>query len=254
MEDSISHIKRHAYSFAVVLWMFFYCSIVTADDHYIIAVNEAYSFNIGANNVRTLFNKIYAPLGIKPEVEFYPSLRGLKLVNEGQLDAESGRTAEVGKQYANIIEVSYPIMHHHNGYFCLTVAACETSKTTRYAVVSGFEAGKKYCQDNKLNCLTDQSHGLLGKALESGAIDVLIASLNTATKALCTMKSQPVYYKDLKALTVTSYHLIHKKHRDLEAGLAASIENLAKSGEITRLLHNASVVNSECLVEVIELP
>tara|TARA_R110002167_G_scaffold55152_1_gene156907 strand:+ start:179 stop:943 length:765 start_codon:yes stop_codon:yes gene_type:complete len=250
-----SHIRRQAFSVVTALWMFFYCSVVTADERYIIAVNEAYSFNLGASNVRTLFNKIYAPLGIEPVVEFYPSLRGLKLVNEGLLDAESGRTADVGKQYANLIEVSYPIMQHHNGYFCLTVAACETSKTTRYALVSGFEAGKKYCQDNKLNCLTDQSHKLLAKALESGAIDVLIASLNTATKALCTMRNQPVYYKDLKALTVTSYHLIHKKHQDLEAALAASIENLAKSGEITRLLHNASVVvNSECVVEVIELP
>jgi hypothetical protein len=227
---------------------------VTAHDEYVIAVNEAYSFDLGASNVRALFDKIYAPLGIKPVVEFYPSLRGLKLANEGQLDAEAGRTADVGKQYTNLIKVSYPIMRHRNGFFCLTVAACEASKTTRYAVVSGFEAGKKHCEKNKLNCLTDQSHRVLAKALESGAIDVLIASLNTATKALCTMKNKPVYYKDSLALNVTSYHLIHKKHRDLEPALAASIQNLAKRGEITQFLQNASVVNTKCLVDLIELP
>lgn len=233
--------------------MFFYCSVVNAEDDYIIAVNEAYSFNSGAKSVRALFSQVYAPLGIKPVVEFYPSLRGLRLVNAGQLDAESGRTAEVSKQYSNLIKVSYPIMHHKNGYFCLTIKACEISQTTRYALVSGFEAGKKYCKDKKLNCLTDQSYGLLAKALDSGAIDVLIASLNTATKALCAMKNKVVYYRNSAALSVTSYHLIHKKHQDLEPALSASIQNLAKSGEITRLLHDASVVNSACLVEVIEL-
>lgn len=234
--------------------MFFYCSKVAAQDQYVIAVNDTYSFNRGASNIQALFTKIYAPLGIEPVVEFYPSLRGLKLVNEGQLDAEAGRTSEIGKQYNNLIKVSYPIMRHHNGYFCLTVAACEISKTTRYAVVSGFEAGKKYCADNNLNCLTDQSHRMLAKALESGAIDVLIASLNTATKALCTMENKPVYYKDSTELSVTSYHLIHKKHQDLEVALAASIQNLAKRGEITRFLDNTSVVNTDCLVEIVQLP
>jgi hypothetical protein len=248
-----SHTRRQAFSVVTALWMLLYCCVVTGQDEYIIAVNDAYSFNRGASNVRMLFNQIYAPLGIKPVVEFYPSLRGLKLVNEGQLDAESGRTADVGKQYANLIKVSYPIMLHKNGYFCMTLEACDTSKSTRYAVVSGFEAGKTYCKDNNLNCLTDQSHGVLAKALESGAIDVLIASLNTANKALCTIKNKPVYYQDLIALSVTSYHFIHKKHRDLEPALVASIQNLAKSGEITRLLHSASIVNTECSVKVIEL-
>ena len=225
-----------------------------AKDKYVIAVNEAYSFNLGTSNVQELFNKIYAPLGIKPEIEFYPSLRGLKLVNEGRLDAESGRILNVGKRYTNLIKVSYPIMQHHNGFFCLTIAACETSATTRYAVVSGFEAGKKYCESNNLNCLTDQSHGVVAKALEFGAIDVLIASLNTATKALCKMQTKSVYYKDSMALSVTSYHLIHNKHQALEPALAASIQNLAKRGEIARILQNASVVNSNCSVDVIELP
>ena len=155
--NSNLHSRTQAYAFVTALWMFFYCSFVTAQDEYVIAVNEAYSFNRGANNVRVLFNQIYAPLGIKPVVEFYPTLRGLKLVNEGQLDAESGRTADVGKQYANLIKVSYPIMLHKNGYFCLTVEACETSETTRYAVVSGFEAGKKYCKKTG-RCIWFSSH------------------------------------------------------------------------------------------------
>jgi polar amino acid transport system substrate-binding protein len=252
--NSNSHAKRQAYSFVIALWTFFNCYVEAAQDKYVIAVNEAYYFNLGASNVRALFNKIYAPLGIKPQIEFYPSLRGLKLVNEGLLDAEAGRSLNVGKQYTNLIKVSYPIMQHHNGFFCLTIEACKTSATTRYAVVTGFEAGKKYCENNNLNCLTEQSHGLLAKALEFGAIDVLIASLNTATKALCKMKTKTVYYKDSMALNVTSYHLIHNKHQDLEPALAASIQNLAKSGEIKQFLQNASIVNSNCLVDVIELP
>jgi len=251
--NSNSHTRRQAYSFLTALWIIFYCSVVTAQDEYVIAVNEAYSFNRGASNVRALFNQVYAPLGIKPVVEFYPSLRGLKLVNEGQLDAESGRTSDVGKQYANLVKVAYPIMLHKNGYFCLTAQACKISETTRFALVSGFEAGKKYCEENKLHCLTDKSHGVLAKALEHGAIDVLIASLNTATKALCTLKNKPIFYKNIIKLNVTSYHFIHKKHRALEPALAASIESLANRGEIARLLQNASVVNAKCSVEIIEL-
>lgn len=233
--------------------MFFYCSVVTAQDAYIIAVNEAYSFNHLGSNVRELFNKVYAPLGIKPEIEFYPSLRGLKLANEGQLDAESGRAADIGKYYTNLIKVSYPIMEYKSVYFCLASEACEISDTTRFAVTSGFEAGKKYCKENKLNCLIDQSHGVIAKALESGTIDVLVASFNTGKKALCTFKNKPVFYKNAEIFNVTGYHYIHKKHRALEPALAASIESLTKRSEITRLLQNTSVVNDNCLLELIEL-
>jgi polar amino acid transport system substrate-binding protein len=253
MVNSYSRTRRHVYWLVTAIWMFFYCAFVTAQDKYIIAVNEAYSFDSGASNVRTLFTKIYAPLGIKPVVEFYPSLRGLKLVNEGKIDAEAGRTAEIGKQYSNLIKVSYPIMQHQNGYFCVSAKACEISNTTRFAVVSGFETGKNYCKENRLNCLTDQSHGVIARALVSGAIDVLMASLNTATKALCTLKNKPVFYKKSKVLDITSYHFIHKKHSLLEPALAASIQNLAKRGEISRLLENATVVNTNCPVVLIEL-
>jgi polar amino acid transport system substrate-binding protein len=224
-----------------------------ANNDYTIAVNDAYSFDQGAETIQTLFDKVYAPLGIKPRVVFYPSLRGLRLVNNGTLDAESGRTAEIGAQYPNLIQVSYPVMTHHNGYFCLRLQACKISKDTLIAVVPGFEAGKRYCQKNGLNCLFDQSHGVIARALERGTIEVLIASHNTATKIVCLLNNQHVYYKNVDALSVTSYHFIHKKHQDLEPALAVSIRELAESGEFDRLLQDTSLLLETCSVDLIKL-
>jgi polar amino acid transport system substrate-binding protein len=224
-----------------------------ANKAYVIAVNEAYSFNQGAEKIQTLFNEIYAPLGIKPVIEFYPSLRGLRLVDEGRLDAEAGRTAKIGGRYANLIQVSSPVMIHHNGYFCLQPESCSALGDKTFALVSGLEAGKGFCAENKLDCLFDQSPGVLARALEYGTIEALIGSFNTATKTLCKLGSRTIYYKDIDALTITSYHFIHKKHQDLEPALAESISSLAKNGEIDRLLQNTSLLDETCSVDLIKL-
>jgi polar amino acid transport system substrate-binding protein len=250
---AIDYCRCRTYCLTLSAALLFFSASCQAKNDYIIAVNNTYSFSQAAVKIQTLFDKVYAPVGIKPLIAFYPSLRGLRLVNNGTLDAESGRTAKIGQKYPNLIRVSHPVLTHHNGYFCLRSQACNITKNTLIAVVAGFESGKLYCQKNGLNCLFDQSHGVIAKALERGTIEVLIASHNTATKSLCLLENKQVYYKDVDALSVTSYHFIHKKHRDLEPALAASIRDLAESGEFDRLLQDISLLSETCSIDLIEL-
>lgn len=100
---------------------------------------------------------MYAPLGIDPQVRFYPSKRGLQMSNQGTVDAEAGRVPLIAKRYADLLTVPTPMIEHQVAYFCLTEKNCQKDPQFRYAIITGFQAGRGYCNENGLVCLYDKS-------------------------------------------------------------------------------------------------
>jgi hypothetical protein len=221
---------------------------VAAD--YVISVNESYGHKVGKQNIVSLFNEIYAPLGISPTFEYLPSLRSLQLVNEGTIDAEAGRASSIANNYKNIIQVAYPIIKSEVGYICLNADLCKLDPKLRYAVVSGLERVKKFCKEKKLNCLFDESQSFLAKAMLNNAVDALIGSVATATDILCLLGSQKVFYKTNSKMSITSYHLIHKKHAELLPELNKSIRSLVEKGRIAEFIALTSDINSTCKIDL----
>lgn len=236
------------------LVFFAFCSVHYAKGaEYIISVNKAYEYEVGAKNIASLFRDIYAPLHIEPKVDFLPSLRGLQLVNMGNIDAEAGRTSSIADNYENVLKVAYPIITIPGGYICLTQSACREEQSLRYAVVSGFEKGKIICADKKLDCLVNQSPSFLAKAMQNQVIDSLIGSIPNSTQILCQLNASVIYVKYDEKLSTTSYHLVNKKHADLLPQLNASIRNMVENGRIAAFIEATSDIKKSCNVKVVAL-
>jgi len=238
--------------YCLVLFAFFSVDDARGDE-YIISVNKAYEYEVGAQNINALFREIYAPLGIVPKIEFLPSLRGLQLVNMGNIDAEAGRASSIADNYSNVLKVAYPIITTQAGYICLTQSACREEKSLRYAVVSGFEKGKIICADKKLDCLVDQRPSFLAKAMQNKVIDSLIGSISTSTAILCQLNASVIYFKHDEKLSITSYHLVNKKHADLLPQLNASIQNMVEKGRLAAFIDATSDIKKSCDVQVVAL-
>ena len=56
---------------------------------YVIGVNDAYSEPQSRAIIKRLSDDIYAPLGIPPELRFYPSSRGMQSAGRLETDAEA---------------------------------------------------------------------------------------------------------------------------------------------------------------------
>lgn len=217
---------------------------------YVISVNESYEHKVGQKNMVSLFEEIYAPLGITPTLQFLPSLRGLQLANKGVNDAEAGRTLDIANNYENLLRVAYPIIVNEIGTICLTPSSCKLDPKLRYAVVGGLEKGKIICQEKKLNCLFDQSQSFLANAMINNAVDALMGRVATSTDILCQLGSKKIYYKADDNLSITSYHLIHKKHAALLPQLNESIRLLSEKGRIAAFIASTNDIKSSCKIDL----
>lgn len=220
---------------------------------YVISVNYAYAEPPRKEAVKTLFNAIYAPLGIKPSVQFLPSKRGLFLANTKQVDAEAGRTLKVAAQYPNLVVVPESLITQQTLYFCLKKADCAKSETLRYALIRGFEAGKAFCDINGLDCLYEQSPTFLSTAFATGAIDTLIGSHSSAAQLLCQSELEEVFYRVESSLDVVSYHLIHKSHNSKVEKLAEAIRRVKQNGILDQFVTTTTTIPKACPITFLKV-
>lgn len=218
-----------------------------------IGVNDAYRSDAVRQEVQRLFDRIYAPLGIQPELHFLPSKRGLFLANNEKLDAESGRVLSVAEQYENLAIVPEPLIHHDIMYFCIDKQYCMNAENIRYALISGFEGGKLYCRENQLDCLYDQSPTFLAKAFANGAIESLIGSKVTASIMLCQSGINKIYFRSVPNLEIISFHLVNQKHSDKLSELAQSIKHLKQNGLMQKFVDATSKLPETCNVAFVDL-
>lgn len=235
-----------------MLCIFLWNSSVVASD-YVIAVNSAYSGSEAKDVVVNLFNTMYAPLGIEPEIRFYPSKRGLQLANLGQVDAEAGRVPLVAKRYADLIVVPEPMIEHKVAYFCLEKSYCQKDEHFRYAIIAGFQAGNAYCETNDLSCLYDQSHSFLSNALINKAVDALIGGKMSILNLLCNRGIERIYYRVAKDIEIVSYHLIHKRHATFIEPLSSSIKSMHQSGAFDEFVEETTGLPANCGFQLIQI-
>ncbi|WP_026374913.1 hypothetical protein [Aestuariibacter salexigens] len=217
-----------------------------------IAVNDSYSAKVGKSEITALFAHMYAPLGITPTVNFYPSRRGLQLANEGLLDAEAGRIPDVISLYPNLIAVPEYMIEHQGAFFCKDARLCKKQKDHAYAIIRGYRGGKSYCESQRLICLFDATPDFLRSALVNGAIDAIIGSKTTTLNLLCESGIRTVYFRNEERLKLASYHVLHKRHEDKIDLLAKSIKDMREQGVFDAFVAKSSALPEGCVIELID--
>ncbi|MDF2177873.1 hypothetical protein P2G88_06380 [Aliiglaciecola sp. CAU 1673] len=224
------------------------------DENYVIGVNSAYAGEKSREIIESLFNTMYAPLGIQPKLRFLPSKRGLQSANNLEIDAEAGRAHWVAEDYPNLFAVSTPMLDHYAYWFCLDPNKCKKDKALFYSVTGGFQAARPYCEKYLLNCLFEHNISFMGKLLTNGVVDALIGNKKLISTQLCGSDLAKIYYRKERNLKVVSYHLVNKKHQAKLPALADSIKQMHQRGDFNAFDTFINELATDCTTEFVELP
>ncbi|WP_088329632.1 hypothetical protein [Lacimicrobium sp. SS2-24] len=175
------------------------------------------------SDVEAFFIKAYAPLGIAPSFVYFPSYRGLDMVNRGLLDAEAARTELVAKEYDHLVKVPVVLGKLKVVFFCQPQADCHSLENKRIGVTGGYNMGITFCQDNQLNCYFAPDLETLVKVFDNRRVDAMLVPLYLAPSLLCQSQTQQFVYRYIPELEADIFHYVHRSHGALVAKLTASI-------------------------------
>lgn len=195
-----------------------------------INIVETYQGHTEQKSLENIYTKLYAPLGIIPELVYYPSKRGLRLVNQGILDAEAGRFELTAKHYPNLIKVNEPLDVFHSGFYCLNKENCNISPDTNIVALSSFQSAQTFCQSIQLKCSFETETIAIVRMLEKGIAQGFLSSSIESNKVVCAIKGNKLYFHNKPTLTRLSYHFVNKRHALLIPELERSMKQLKRQG------------------------
>ena len=235
--------------FLIIPFMLF--STCICAEPYTINIIETYQGHTRQVVLESFFSLLYAPLGITPKVIYYPSKRGLMLVNQGVLDAEAGRFELTAKNYPNLIKVNEPISVFHSGIYCLNKEDCELSADANIVALSSFQSAQTFCDLLKLGCRLDPNSIAIARMLEKGVAQGFLSSTGESNKVLCSIKNDKLYYHNVPTLARFSYHFVNKRHTLLVPELERSMRQLKQEGLLPTSKLDSTPAHFSCGKDVI---
>ncbi|MDO6569202.1 hypothetical protein Q4561_19185 [Alteromonas sp. 1_MG-2023] len=184
--------------------------------------------------IDAFFPLVYSDVGITPNFVYYPSKRGLHMVNSAQLDAEATRTEIVGDTFENLVKIDASIYTLKLGFLCTHKDKCNLHAGSKIAVLKGFESATTLCSGIGLQCTFADSPNAIAKLIDKGIVDAAFSSTIETNFINCASNSPTLFFLEQKALHQVIYHYINKKHIALKAKLEAAIKKVnAQTANLT---------------------
>lgn len=210
----------------------FFCACVRAD-HFTINIVETTQGHTEQAILENILMELYATIDIIPQLVYYPSKRGLLLVDQGVLDAEAARYELAAQNYPNLIKVDVPLNLFHSGFYCLRKKDCELSANTNIVALSSFQSAPSFCGSMKLTCSFESNPITIIRMLEKGIAQGFLSSTFESNKVICQMKGDKLYYQNQPTLARFSYHFVNKNHALLVPKLEHSLRQIKQTGLLT---------------------
>jgi polar amino acid transport system substrate-binding protein len=186
---------------------------------------------------RQELSEAYRHLGIDVTFTSVPSARSLEMANEGDSDADAGRTAEVGARFDNLVRVPSTIIELD--YRAIT--------RDQKLVVTGWDSlkGHRICSLLGDKLIESRTAGLdremmrslpsALKMLQAGRCDVLIASQFDWSE-FDSIAPGKYCESDTPLVSVPIYHFVNRRHADLVPELTRILDSMHKDGTNERFL------------------
>lgn len=223
-----------------------------SDDTYTINVAENISNAFERLSIEQFFDAVYEHVDITPEYQYFPSTRGMELVNSGVLDAEASRFPSVIKPYSNLIQVPAAISQVKASLICLSSHNCEL-RDGIIAVVKGFLRARQFCGRLRLDCYYSDDYATLIRVLERKKANFILAPDYALPNVICKSDISSFYIKPVIELTGNTFHYVHKKHSHLVQQLANAIRNVKKETELDEKMNDWQCQARKCHKDVFVL-
>jgi len=216
-----------------------------------INIIETYNGHTEQTLLENVFGELYKPLGIIPKLVYYPSKRGLMLVNQGTIDAEAGRFESTIQNYPNLIKVNEPLGVFHSGVYCLDKKNCEIGTNANIVALSSAQSAHGFCESINLKCRSESKPITIARLMEKGVAHGYLSTTTEANKVLCAINSDKIYYKNVSSLARFSYHFVNKRHALLIPKLEQSMRQLKQKGILSTFILGSTPKHWACGKEII---
>ncbi|WP_293746143.1 hypothetical protein [uncultured Paraglaciecola sp.] len=235
------------------LLILFFIVFTTCSDAESFTINivETYEGHTEQISIENIYTQLYAPLKIIPKLVYYPSKRGLRLVNQGVFDAEAGRFELTAKHYPNLIKVNEPLDVFHSGFYCLNKEDCNIAANTNIVILSSFQSAPAFCESSKLRCRFESKPIAIVRMLEKGIAQAFLSSTIESNKVLCALQTDKLYFHNEPTLARLSYHFVNKRHVLLVPKLEHSMRQLKQKGLLPNTKVDSTPRHASCGKDVI---
>lgn len=220
---------------------------------YIINVAENIEYAVERKDVELMFSTIYSPLGIRPKFVYYPSLRGLSLVDSGDLDADAGRFIEAVQPFQNLVQVPSPVSEINVNVFCLKRADCENKSNIKIGALKGLLVAREHCAEKQRSCVFFDDYSTLVDMLAVRQIDAIMSPEHLSPVFICASTSAKFYYSKIPELSNKIYHYVGKSNEGLVSALSQSIADPNITKLANRILNIWKARIKKCDKNIIEV-
>jgi len=208
-----------------ITFLLFLSSFAYADA-FIIDINDAHKNESTGQLAERFFTKVYAEVGIKPEFVYYPSKRGLRMVNRGKIDAEAGRFEIVASRYSNLVKVDEAILTMHVGLYCFDNQDCRVPKNAAIVLLDGMVSGAKFCDAKQFKCRHESDVQAIIRLLREGIANAFLSTTLSAKPIVCNAKDVSISFSELPEFKQQSFHYVNRKHASIAPKLEDAIRRL----------------------------
>jgi len=181
-----------------------------------------------SQHISPLVTLAYQSINQPISITYMPSYRSLKLANQGVMDGELYRIADINKRYPNLIIVPVPLY-----YIKLTAyAKSDTIKidgwrslsTYHLGIIRGIELVNKHTIS--MHRTIADSHSQLFNMLQNDRIQIALSASYSAAPIIDALKDSEIKALKPAILSFPVYHFVHKKNRHLIPALTKALESL----------------------------
>ena len=161
-------------------------------------------------------------------ISYIPSYRSLKLVNQGAMDGELYRVADINKRYPNLIIVPVPLYYIKLTAYAksdaIIIDGWRSLSAYHLGIIRGVELVNK--QTISMHRTIADNHSQLFNMLQNDRIQIALSARFSATPILNALKDSEIKALKPAILSVPVYHFVHKKNQHLIPALTKALENL----------------------------
>lgn len=172
-----------------------------------------------------LLKKAYQNIGINPTFVLVNDQRALKLLNSGQIDADTAKSLETIPTYNNIVYLPTPISKIEVFFICQQAIKCDKSVLNDKKLILGVIGANEFYREllvaSSIKKVGLTSFETLFKMFDQRKVDVAIIVLDAYT--LPKLEKYPNHSKIEEKL---GYHLLNRKHKNIIPKLEQAISEL----------------------------
>lgn len=177
-----------------------------------------------------LLDAAYRSIGIEPDFVLINDKRALKLLDKGEIDADTAKTSETLNNYSNIVKLPTAIGKIETTLICQENIICDLSILNDNRKILGVIGAKEFYGDllkgSNISLVEFTSFEVLFKVFEQKKVDYAFTVFDEYNKI-----SQVRYPNSFIIEEKIGFHLLNEKHKKLIPLLEKAIKDTLAKGD-----------------------